>query len=109
MLTGAHCLLVRLDVSKSCIFDQFDLILDLLEFGGIQPDIFPIAVADPWADPSTNGFQHVLCGVDIWGTQCSLTSEVFADDTRVLANVAKVDCLAAPFEKQQAVEALKEE
>jgi len=71
--------------------DPFDLLDGLLKLGGIVPNVGPVTVTNTWGKSSTNGIEHVLCGVDIVGANSSMTSKILSNGRCVLANISEVD------------------
>lgn len=89
-------------------FHADNVLLDLFEFLRLFPNVGPIPVANAGSLTSTNGIQHPLGRVQVRRAVGATASKVVDEGRGVLANVTKVDTLAATLEEKQAVELLEE-
>ncbi|PMB69223.1 hypothetical protein BM221_003861 [Beauveria bassiana] len=85
--------------------DGVELGRHLVVLGRLEPDLAPVAAVDAVARDDVN---HVLGRVGVGRAGAAVAAKVVLDGLAVLANVAKVDGLAAAREQQQAVKLRKE-
>lgn len=72
-------------------FDLFDILEGLLELGRFAPNVGPVAVTDAGSETGTDGIEHILRRVDVFGTDGSITSKVVANRGSILPDIPKVD------------------
>src|SRR6267154_4329457 len=83
------------------------LFLDKLEFRRVYPNVFPVAISNPWCYPRANGVQHILCDIRALGAYCAIASEIVSYNARVWSDIPKVGSIPAVLQEQQAVKSLK--
>lgn len=122
--SGRTCGFLGLDffgTSECVALDTFNLVTHVAVLRGIEPDVFPIPVANARSETSSNRVEHVLqvrassascgiprrktslahlSGVNIGGAVGTVTGEVIGENAGVMTNIAEVDGLATTFEKK---------
>lgn len=105
--TSAQRLAIGCRAGRSLSLDLINLLANLLVLWGVEPYILPVSIADTGGNTGTNSFQHILSGIHVRWANSALAGEVLPNDGRVLANVAEINSLATPLEKEQPVKALE--